>query len=243
VEAEDTLDALRGLAVELGKVGELEAARSSWAQVVELVEQLHGPRDERTLAALLGLAGALDELGEEEQARSLSERIAGPLGRLYAGSAEELGPDDPRTLNLGHGMGRTLERLGQLESARAGYQTTLDGYARLQGKRGRSVAHLRGHLADVTLKLGDAAGAHSQYAEALTVMRKTPGPEDPDTLELVVRDAMALMALDKKITARNQVRAVIDSYRRILGEENPRTQRAQARLDEIAPAKRRRPKS
>ena len=167
-------------------------------------------------------------------------RIAGPLGRLYASSAEELGPDDPRTLNLGHGMGRTLERLGQLESARAGYQVTLDGYARVQGKRGRSVADLRGHLADVALKLGDATGAHAHYAEALAVMRKAPGPEDPDTLELVVRDAMALMALDKKITARNQVRTVVDSYRRTLGEENPLTQRAQARLDEIAAPKRRR---
>jgi hypothetical protein len=48
------------------------------------------------------------------------------------------------------------------------------------------------------------------------------------------------MALGKKIAARNQARAVVDSYRRTLGEENPLTQRAQARLDEIAPPKLRR---
>ena len=100
---------------------------------------------------------------------------------------------------------------------------------------------MRGHIGDIARKLGDPAGAHTAYSEALSVMRKHPGPEDPDTLELVGRDAVALMALGKKISARNQARAVVDGYRRTLGEENPLTHRAQARLDEIAPTRRRRP--
>jgi hypothetical protein len=45
------------------------------------------------------------------------------------------------------------------------------------------------------------------------------------------------MQLGKKVAARNQARAVVDSYRRTVGEENPLTRRAQARLDEIAPPK------
>jgi len=69
-------------------------------------------------------------------------------------------------------------------------------------------------------------------------MRKQPGPEDPDTLELVGRDAAALMQLGKKISARNQARTVVDGYRRTLGEENALTRRAQARLDEMLPPKR-----
>jgi tetratricopeptide (TPR) repeat protein len=240
-EAEETLEALGGLAWELGKLGELEASRRAWAQLVETHEQLHGPRDERTLDALVGLAGALEDLGDEEQARGISERLAGPLGRLYASSAETLGKDDPRTLALGHSLGLTLERLGQLEAAGVAYQTTLEGYARVQGKRGRSVADMKGHLGDIARKLGDPAKAHAAYAAGLSIMRKQPGPEDPDTLEMIGHDAAALMAMGKKIAARNQARIVVDGYRRTLGEENPLTRRAQARFEEIAPSRRRRP--
>ena len=102
---------------------------------------------------------------------------------------------------------------------------------------------MRGHLGDIAFKLGDPAAAHLIYGEALGVLRKQPGPEDPDTLEIVGHDARALMQLGKKVAARNQARAVVDSYRRTVGEENPLTRRAQARLDEIAPPrpKRKRP--
>jgi tetratricopeptide (TPR) repeat protein len=199
------------------------------------MEQLHGPRDELTLDSLSGLAVALDELGEEEEARGISERIAGPLGRLYASSAESNGREDPGTLSLGHNLGLTLERLGQYEAAKVAYQNTLDGYSLVEGKRGRSVPDLRGHLGDIALKLGDAAGAHAAYAEATSLLRKHPGPEDPDTLDMVGRDAAALMALGKKIAARNQARTVVDGFRRTLGEENPLTRRAQAHLDEMSP--------
>ena len=161
--------------------------------------------------------------------------MAGPLGRLYASSAESQGREDPGTLALGHNLGLTLERLGQYEAARVAYQNTLDGNVLVQGKRGRSVADLRGHLADICLKLGDAAGAHAAYSEAIALLRKQPGPEDPDTLEMVGRDAAALMALGKKIAARNQARTVVDGYRRTLGEDNILTRRAQARLDEMSP--------
>jgi tetratricopeptide (TPR) repeat protein len=238
-EAEETIEAMRGLAWEQGKVGELEAARSGWRQLVNVHEQLHGSRDERTLDAMVALAGALDALEQEEQARILSERVAGPLGRLYAGSAEELGPDDPRTLTLGHNLGVTLERLGQCESARATYQRTLEGQVRVQGKRGRAVADLHGHLGNIAVKLGDPAAGHAKYGEALAILRKQPGPEDPDTLEVIGHDADALMAMGKKIAARNRARTVVDGYRRTLGEENPLTRRAQARLDAISPTRRR----
>ena len=100
---------------------------------------------------------------------------------------------------------------------------------------------MRGHLGDIALKLGDAAGAHAAYAEAIALLRKQPGPEDPDTLDMVGRDAAALNAMGKKIAARNQARTVVDGFRRTLGEENPLTRRAQARLDEMSPGGRKRP--
>jgi hypothetical protein len=79
------------------------------------------------------------------------------------------------------------------------------------------------------------------YVDGLAILRKSPGPEDPDTLEMVSRDAVALQALGKKVAARNQARTVIDGYRRTLGEDNTLTRRAQARMDAISPEKRKRP--
>jgi tetratricopeptide (TPR) repeat protein len=238
-EAVETLDALRGLAWEERKVGELDSARRHWTQLVETHEQLHGPKDERTLDALVWLAEILDDLGEEERARVISERVAGPLGRLYASTGDEIGPDDPHTLELGHNLGRTLERLGQFEAARATYQRTLEGYLRLQGKRGRAVADMRGHLGDIARKLSDPAAAHASYGEALAILRRHPGPEDPDTLAMVAHDAEALMDLGRKVAAKNLARTVVDGYRRTLGEDNTLTTRARERLEAMSPPRRR----
>jgi hypothetical protein len=49
------------------------------------------------------------------------------------------------------------------------------------------------------------------------------------------------MDMGKKIAARNQARSVVDGYRRTLGEENPLTVRAKARIEAISPAARKRP--
>jgi tetratricopeptide (TPR) repeat protein len=229
---------LRGLAWEERKVGELDSARRHWTQLVETHEQLHGPKDERTLDALAWLAEMLDDLGEEERARSISERVAGPLGRLYASTSDEIGPADPHTLELGHNLGLTLERLGQFESARATYQRTLEGYLRLQGKRGRAVADMRGHLGDIARRLSDPAAAHAAYGEALAILHKHPGPEDPDTLAMIGRDAEALMDLGRKVAAKNLARTVVDGYRRTLGEGNMLTTRARERLEAMSPPRR-----
>jgi tetratricopeptide (TPR) repeat protein len=237
--AEETLDALRGLAWELSKVGELEAAQACWRQLVDTHEQIHGPKDERTLDSLVWLAESVQEMGDEEQARSISERIAGPLGRQYAASCEGLGQDDLRTLNLAHGLGLTLERLGQLEPARNTYQSAHESYVRVQGRRGRAVADLLGHLADVARKTGNPQAAHEMYGEALAILRKEPGPEDPDTLEMISRDATALLDMGKKVAAKNQARIVVDGFRRTLGEDNELTQRARNRLEAMATGRRR----
>ncbi len=185
------------------------------------------------------LAESVQDMGDLEQARTISERIAGPLGRQYAASCESLGQDDLQTLNLGHGLGLTLERLGQLESARNTYQTVHDAYARVQGRRGRAVADLLGHLADVARKTGNPEAAHDLYGDALAILRKDPGPEDPDTLHMISRDATALLDMGKKIAAKNQARIVVDGFRRTLGEDNELTRRARNRLEAMSTGRRR----
>ena len=169
--------------------------------------------------------------------------MAGPLGRLYAAASEALGPDDPHTLDLGHSLGLTLERLGQFEAARTTYGRLLEGYQRVQGKHGRAVGDLLGHLGDVARKSSDPVAAHHLYGQALTILRRQPGPEDPDALELVARDVEALRAMGRPVAARNRLRGVVEGYRRTLGEDNFRTRRAQSRLEAITPRRRSRARS
>ena len=186
-----------------------------------------------TLRSRTDILGALAEYAASQSALQLEIAKQYPdlhLGPGYAWNAGSAGDNE-------WSLGLTLERLGQLEAARVTYQATLEAYVRVQGKRGRAVADLRGHLADIAFKLGDPAGAHALYVEALAIMRKQPGPEDPDTLELVSRDATTLTQLGKKIAARNLARTVVDGYRRTLGEENPLTVRAKARLEAIGPSR------
>jgi len=110
----------------------------------------------------------------------------------------------------------------------------MDGYVRLQGRRGRMVADLRGHLADVARKMADPESAHAMYCEAIGIMRKQPGPEDPDTLRLIGRDADALEALSRTIAARNQARIALDGSRHAFGEGSVLTRQAKARLERLS---------
>jgi Flp pilus assembly protein TadD len=65
---------------------------------------------------------------------------------------------------------------------------------------------MQAHIGDTLLKQGDAAGARARYAEALALLRKFPGPDDPDTLEVLGHDADAMAAMGRKVAARNQAR-------------------------------------
>jgi hypothetical protein len=110
----------------------------------------------------------------------------------------------------------------------------LESYTRLQGRRGRLVADLRGHLADVAREMGETESAHAMYCDAIAIMRKQPGPEDPDTLRLIGRDAETLEALGRTIAARNQARAALDGSRHAFGDGSVLTRRAKARLERLA---------
>jgi hypothetical protein len=98
---------------------------------------------------------------------------------------------------------------------------------------------MRGHLGDIARKLSDPAAAHASYGEALAILRRHPGPEDPDTLAMVAHDAEALMDLGRKVAAKNLARTVVDGYRRTLGEDNTLTTRARERLEAMSPPRRR----
>jgi tetratricopeptide (TPR) repeat protein len=227
-----------GYAWELGKVGELEKARVRWQELANDYERNHGAKDDRTLDCLVRLAETHEMLEEHHAARAIYERIAGPFGPIHADSRDKAGPDDPRTLHLGLSLGLTMERLGQLDAAHAMYQTVLDGYVRNNGPRHRKVPELQARIGDVLLKQGDAAGARARYSEALALLRKFPGPDDPDYLEVLGHDADAMAAMGRKVAARNQARNVAEALRRTLGQENGLTKRADAHVAQLTARRR-----
>jgi tetratricopeptide (TPR) repeat protein len=237
-EGDDTLAAGEGYAWELGKLGELDKARARWQELANAYERTHGPKYERTLECLLWLAETQEKLEEHYAARSNYERIAGPYGPLHAQSRETNGPDDPRTLRMGHNLGLTMERLGQLDSAMTMYKSALEGYVRIYSPRHRKVGDMKAHIGDVLCSKGDPAGARARYAESLAILRKFPGPDDPDTIEVVLHDADALLAMGRKVAARHQARLALESLRRTLGPDNPLSRRAEARLERMTPRRR-----
>ena len=122
--------------------------------------------------------------------------------------------------------------------ARAMYQTVLDGYVRNLGPRDRKVADMHAHIGDVLLKQGDPAGARARYADALALLRRFPGRDDPDTLEVLRHDADAMAALGRNVAARNQARYVAEVLRRTLGPDNGLTRRADAHVAQMTPRRR-----
>jgi hypothetical protein len=82
--------------------------------------------------------------------------------------------------------------------------------------------------------MGETEASHAMYCEAIAILRKQPGSEDPDTLQLIGRDADALEALGRTIAARNQARAALDGSRHAFGEGSVPTRRAKARLERLS---------
>jgi DNA-binding SARP family transcriptional activator len=118
------------------------------------------------------------------------------------------------------------------------YQTVLDAYIRDLGARDRKVADMHAHIGDTLLKQGDPEGARARYADALALLRKFPGPDDSDTLEVLGHDADAMAALGRKVAARNQARNVAEALRRTLGADNGLTKRADAHVAQMTPRRR-----
>jgi tetratricopeptide (TPR) repeat protein len=237
-ESDEALAAGEGYAWELGKLGELEKARARWQELANSYERTHGPKYERTLECLLWLAETQDKLEERYAARANYERIAGPYGPLHAQSRETNGADDHRTLRMGHNLGLTMERLGQLDSAMTMYKTVLEGYVRVFGPRHRKVGDMKAHIGDVLCQKGDPATGRARYSEALAILRKFPGPDDPDTLEVIGHDADALLAMGRKVAARHQARLALEALHRTLGPDNPLSRRAEMHLERLTPRRR-----
>jgi tetratricopeptide (TPR) repeat protein len=228
-EGDEALAAGEGYAWELGKLGELEKARARWQELANAYERTHGPKFERTLECLLWLGETQEKLEEHHAARSNYERLAGPYGPLHAQSREVNGPGHPHTLRMGHNLGLAMERLGQLDAAMTMYKAAMDGYVRLYGPRHRKVGDMKAHIGDVLCRQGDLAAGRARYAEALTILRKFPGPDDPDTLEVMRHDADALLAMG---------RLVLESLHRTFGPDNPLSRRAEAHLERMTPRRR-----
>jgi hypothetical protein len=54
-------------------------------------------------------------------------------------------------------------------------------------------------------------------ATVLAILRKFPGPDDPDTLEVIRHDADALLAMGRKVAARHQACLALEALHRTLG--------------------------
>jgi len=185
--------------------------------------------------------------------RTRSSGRATPPGPSSSGSPDRVGRSTPRAASppvptilercgLGHNLGLTMGAPGAARRP-PGPPTRrfFDGYMRIHGAHHRKVADMHSHMGDVLLEQGDAEEARTRYAEALAVLRKHPGPDDPDTLEVISHDADALFAMGRKVAGRNQARSVAETLPRTLGPNNGLTRRAEAQVERMTRAAARRP--
>ena len=136
--------------------GQFAEAEASLRRALEIRTRLYGALDRRTEAVVVRMASLLAHRGDARGSLRLIEEQLAALGP--AGDAETLG-------RLHNNAGNTLLGLRDLQGARRHFEAAGEQYARAHYPSGISAAmHNR---AEVTLRLGDPAGALLLFRRAL----------------------------------------------------------------------------
>ncbi len=159
----------------LGNIGNYDAARDLYQQVLEAREHSRGAEEPGTLFARGEVAYWTGKAGDAAGARD-------QLAALLPVAERVLGPEHPDSLRFRGNLARWTGEAGDAAGARDQFAALLPVRERVLGPEHPSTLITRHNLAYYVGEAGDAAGARDQLAALLPVRERILGPEHPETL-------------------------------------------------------------
>jgi tetratricopeptide (TPR) repeat protein len=195
-------------------------------QVMAALARTLGPEDEATLKAELQLALALIAIGRSEDA-------VAPLHHVVETRASTFGPDAPETLLAMAWSANVAKEQGRLADACDLQRRIVSGYALAGTEESAQAMTATLNLASTLADLDQSDEAADLLGRVLEVRRRTLGPDDPKSLEVLEHLVPALVAAGRVASARDMAVALVAWRTAASGPEAAETVRARALLAQV----------
>jgi len=219
---QETVGALHRAAEVYSRRGDLSEATAIRERILVLEYDQHGPEHELTVTAKERLASDLCKTGRLSRAIEIQREVV-EWWQVRAVT------EPSRLASIELGLGISLMKLGDTAEARQLFQHAVDilGAANPESRLACS------WLASALSKEGELDESLRLRERTLTVSTSAYGPEDRRTLD----DADAVAASLWRLGLRERARAILEgslaSRERVLGDDDPDTQRARQRLSAL----------
>ena len=217
-----TMNALHMAATAYERCGEFRQAIPVREEMVVLARAKRGTDGRQTLNVVGLLATDLLKVGETSRAVDL-RRLALSQWRSSAGdgSAEAIDAEER--------LGIALVANHDLAEARE----TLEHVVAARGASGPSARNARSWLAAALIRQGDLEGGLALQEETLAITRRSFGADDRQTLRDSDQVAETAWRLGQRDRARAMLEGAVATRARVLGDQDPDTLKARARLSDL----------
>ncbi|MDT0326839.1 FxSxx-COOH system tetratricopeptide repeat protein [Nocardiopsis lambiniae] len=202
-EADETLEALRAVAIALSGLARFDEAEHLFEQILEHRRARTGSEpDAHTLEAAHDYAQVLQEQGRFDQALLVSERNLRERAAL-------LGPDSVPTLRTDLNLGLTLMSLGRWEEARDRLEECMERFEAISAAETPHALQGLLFLALVHRDLGDTETGLEYSSRALALYRRHYPPTVRQTLYCRVVHMVTLTRAGRRDEAAEEARRVL----------------------------------
>lgn len=212
-----TLRAMTGLALVLGRAGDIVEARALLERVVPLRIEVDGLDDGDTLASMGALATMRAMQSEYEPAVAMQRTLAEAMVR-------RLGAEHPDTLAIRNNLANMLSGLGLQDEALAEARAVLDARTRVLGAEHPQTLRSALNVASLHGRMDDFDRGLPLEAEVLEARRRILGADHPDTLFIQLNHGVTLQRAGKSREALAQFEDGLPRALRVLGEKHPQYQ-------------------
>jgi serine/threonine protein kinase/tetratricopeptide (TPR) repeat protein len=206
---------------------ELEAARTSYAEALRILEEVHGAGSWETAEPLSALASVEGQAGRTDEALEMLERAV-------VIAENHWGPDSIETASVVNNLAVSAFRAGDYRRARLNLDRSVSVFEAEYGANHPDVGTLLNNLGMISRRLGDNRGAADYYERDLEVSRATLGADHPEVANGLRNLGFAQMALGEYAAAQKSFDESLSINQRSIGPETIRAAAAHASLGELA---------
>ncbi|MCC6320292.1 MAG: serine/threonine protein kinase [Phycisphaerales bacterium] len=216
IDANETIEARRTLAIGLAELGKLEESERLTRDCLAALESRLGPHALETARARGELGRVLLESGDLTEAEPT---LRTALEDLCTAEGER----HPDAISALDHLGLTLQRLGRFDESEAIERKGLKIREEVFGPESLVVTYSLSNLANIAQRLGRHAEAAELLQRALDIRRKRLDPEHPGIQVAMTNLAVALVGLKRLDEAERLLNDGLAMQSRRLGEGHPKT--------------------
>ncbi len=223
-----TLVAMNNLAGSYHHLGRLEDAINLLEPAFEMQKAKLGIKHPHTMSTMQSIVVCYNDSGRAKEALTINKLLVAELSKKF-------GANNPRTIISEANSAISMAILGDYAEAASKHESVIEKLTKALGPEHPEILIAQGYLADEyrgSGRLDDALELNEQLIER---MKKNPnfGPTHIHTLSTTATRALILDDLGRTVEAVALLKDLVSTMEKNLGKDNPQTQKAKTKLEEL----------